>query len=451
MIGTNLFTAACMWLFLPITCVTMKNNLVRKNNLILSVTLPPEAVGDSEVTACCDGFRKKLRAAFWLLTAALIPAVFLPWVSVSMTWSLVWLLIAMFAIMRVYGKGYQALKALKLRRGWTIPTAGQTVAELRPMKLPKRLKTGWFVPPMVLSVLPVLSCFLDDWGEAWNGLLATTAGCNLLVTAMSLLFYGCVFRQKKDILDGDLELTEALTRVRRYNWTKMWLLTSWLSAFYSLAVWFCRGNMTWYMVWTLGYCVLLTAAALVTEFAARRAQQRLTQGRTQVPVVDEDDRWVWGQFYYDPNSTKAMVNERVGVGMSMNFAHPAGKAMAALTVLALLSLPLLGVWLMVDELMPIRWEVTEEQVLVRQVGELYAIDRDEITEVRLLDELPAASRTWGTGLPNLLKGTFTVDGHGPCTLCLDPTAPPFLLIDTVHETYILGLDGTEELYETLTQ
>ena len=446
MIGTNLFMAACVWLFLPITFVTMKNNLVRKNNLILSVTLPPEAASDEEVTAYCAAFRKRLWTAFWVLTIALLPAIFLPWVSISMMWSMVWLLVALVGIMWVYGKGFEGLKAIKRRRGWVIPTAGQVVADLRPMKLPKRLKTGWFVPPMVLSVLPVLSCFLDDWGDAWNGILAMTAGCNLLISAMSLLFYGFIFRQKKDILDEDLELTEALTRVRRYNWTKMWLLTTYLTAFYSLSVWFCQGNMTWYTVWTAAYCVLLTAAAVVTEFSARHAQQRLTQGRQQQPLVDEDDYWIWGQFYYNPNSNKAMINERVGAGMNMNFAHPAGKAMAVFSVLALLSLPVLGIWLMVDELTPIQYEITGEQLIVRR----YTIDLDEITDVQLLEELPPASRTWGTGLPNLLKGSFVVDGYGSCTLCLDPTKPPFLLIDTEHETYILGFEQAEELYRQLT-
>ena len=41
MIGTNLFMAVCMWIFLPIVYVSMRNNTVCKNNLILSVTLPP--------------------------------------------------------------------------------------------------------------------------------------------------------------------------------------------------------------------------------------------------------------------------------------------------------------------------------------------------------------------------------------------------------------------------
>jgi len=131
--------------------------------------------------------------------------------------------------------------------------------------------------------------------------------------------------------------------------------------------------------------------------------------------------------------------------MNMNFAHPAGKAMAVFTILVLLSMPALGIWLMADELTPIQYEITGEQLTVRR----YTIDLDEITDVQLLEELPTASRTWGTGLPNLLKGSFVVDGYGSCTLCLDPTEPPFLLIDTEHETYLLGFEQAEELYEQL--
>jgi len=442
-IGTNLFMAACMWLFLPIVYVSMRNNTVCKNNLILSVTLPPEAQGDAEVMAYCETFKKRLLRTAVILTLTLLPAIFLPWMSISCTWSMAWLLPAMFFIMRCYGKGYQGLREIKQRRGWQIATAGQAVTDLKPMKLPKRLKTGWFVPPMVLSLLPLLSCFLDDWG-AWSHVLLMTAVMNFLICAMSLLFYGLIFRQKKDVLDGDTELTEALTRVRRTNWTRTWLLLSWLSALFSLATWFSEGNQTWYLIWTGVYCVAVTAVTIATEFATRFAQQRLTKGRNVQPVVDEDDYWIWGQFYYNPNSNKLMINERVGMGMSTNFAHPVGKVMAVVTILLLLAMPALGGWLITEEMVPMEVVTTDESVVVSRIGELYRIPLDEIESVEVLDTLPPSTRTWGTGMPELLKGSFYVEGYGNCTLCLNPKKPPFVVIDTTEKTYILGMEDAIE-------
>ena len=449
--GTNLFIAACVYICLPIVYFTMRNNTVCKNNLILSVTIPPAFQGDQEVMDCCEAFRRNLRRAFWLLTLALVPAVFLPWVSVSLLWSMVWLLAALVVPMWIYGRSYEALKAVKDRRGWRTQTAGQTVVELRPVKLPKRVKTGWFVPPMILSVLPVISCFADRWAPGWRSVLAATAGCNLLVTALSLVCYGMIFRQRADALDDDLDLTAALTRVRRYNWTKFWLLSAWLTAGYSLAVWLCLGSGFGYILWTSVYTVALLAAALATEFAARRAQQRLTQNRTRQPQVDEDDYWIWGQFYYNPNSTRLMINERVGMGISMNFARPGAKALAVFCAVLLLAMPLFGVWLMAEELTPIRLTLEADAVVAAQVGEVCRIPLAEIEGARILDSLPACSRIWGTGMENLLKGSFDVAGFGVCQLCLNPQSGPYLLLDTAHETYLLGGPGVEALWTALVE
>ena len=449
MIGANLFMAVCMWIFLPIVYVSMRNNTVCKNNLILSVTLPPEAQSDREVMEYCEEFKKRLLRICVILTAVLVPAVFLPWVSVSSFWSMTWLPIAMFVIMRAYGKGYEGLKEIKHRRGWKIATAGQTVVDLKPMKLPKRLKTGWFVPPMILSVLPVVSCLADNWEGTWSKVLAMTAGMNLMITAMSLVFYGLIFRQRKDILDDDTELTAALTRVRRRNWTKTWLMLSWLTAFYSLAVWISQGNGNWYVIWTTVYGVVLTGFCVYTEFATRHAQQKLTQGRNVQPIVDEDDYWIWGQFYYNPHSSKVTINERVGMGMSMNMAHPVGKAMAVFVVLVLLAMPVLGGWMMVEELVPITVEVTEETLTVTRIGTTYEIELNEIEQVQILEKLPPSVRVWGTGMPNLLKGSFSVEGYGMCELCVNPATPPFLLLETDGTTYILGAENAEEIASML--
>ena len=144
-----------------------------------------------------------------------------------------------------------------------------------------------------------------------------------------------------------------------------------------------------------------------------------------------------------------MINERVGMGMSMNFAHPVGKVTAVLGVLLLLSLPVLGGWMMAMELTPVTARIDGDTLVASQLGTCYEIDLEEIESVRLLETLPASSRVWGTGMPNLLKGTFSVDGYGTCELCLDPTDPPFLLVKTTEKTYLLGAENLEALIPLL--
>lgn len=54
-------------------------------------------------------------------------------------------------------------------------------------------------------------------------------------------------------------------------------------------------------------------------------------------------------------------------------------------------------------------------------------------------------------MENLLKGSFDVAGFGVCQLCLNPQSGPYLLLDTAHETYLLGGPGVEALWTALTE
>ena len=440
----NLFLVICMWIFLPIVYASMRNNTVCKKGLILSVTLPPEGQQDEEVQIYVEKFRKQLRWTVIWLTAALLPALLFSMVSIVITWAIVWMLAAMFVIFRIYAKGYEGLKAIKRRRGWNTGTPQPTM-ETAPLKLPKPIKTGWFVPPMVFSVLPVISCIFDVLDPAWKMLLTINAAMCLFITAGSLAYHGLIFRQKPDVVDDNPDRTAALTRVRRYNWTKTWLLMAWITGFYSVAVWIGQGKG--FMAITLIYTAAILAVTLTTEFAVRRAQHRLN-GDT-APVVDEDDYWIWGQFYYNPHDKKTFINERVGMGMSVNYATPAGKGMAVVAIVTLLAmLPLCG-WLVADETAVTELSVSSEAIVAQHRNTVYEIPLEDIQDMKLLDELPPATKVWGTGTDNLLKGKFSVESYGMATLCLNPQETPILMIQTADGIYFLSGIEAETIYEQL--
>ena len=226
-------------------------------------------------------------------------------------------------------------------------------------------------------------------------------------------------------------------------------MLSWLTAFYSLAVWISQGNGNWYVIWTTVYGVVLTGFCVYTEFATRHAQQKLTQGRNVQPIVDEDDYWIWGQFYYNPHDKKTFINERVGMGMSVNYATPVGKGMAVFVVVVLLAmLPLCG-WLIADESAVTELSVSSEAIVAQHRNTVYEISLEDIQDMKLLDELPPATKMWGTGTDNLLKGKFSVEGYGMATLCLNPQETPILMLQAADGIYFLSGSEAEAIYEQL--
>ena len=66
-----------------------------------------------------------------------------------------------------------------------------------------------------------------------------------------MLLYPLIYRQRADVAGDDSDLNAALTRVRRYNWFKMLLGTTYMTAVFGLAYWFVRDSDLWTMVLSL--------------------------------------------------------------------------------------------------------------------------------------------------------------------------------------------------------
>ena len=121
--------------------------------------------------------------------------------------------------------------------------------------------------------------------------------------------------------------------------------------------------------------------------------------------------------------------------------------MAVFTIVVLLAmLPLCG-WLVAEEMTTVDLSCTEELVIVRHVGTTYEVPLAEVTHAELLDELPPSSRIWGTGMERLLKGSFSVEGYGAATFCLDPHDPPFLVLKTEETTYFFSGNDVEAIFD----
>ena len=187
--------------------------------------------------------------------------------------------------------------------------------------------------------------------------------------------------------------------------------------------------------------VLLMYAAIRIEFLTRRVQEKLTSESGKAWYADEDDKWIWGLVYYNPNDTRTIINNRVGINSTVNLARPAGKFLAGLIALTLLSLPFLGVLL--DEIgrKPLDLQVSDAVIAASYGSSFYEVKLEDVEEVELLEVLPEdLQRVGGIGMETLLKGKFRSSEYGNMTLCLDPQCPPFLLIRTT--------DGRQFLFGT---
>ena len=425
----------------PLMCFLLVNEAKFKKNIVVGVTLPFEAREDRDVKNELARFKR----GEWGVCVLLIVLAAAGWALAgdSMTIWFLWIDLCILLPYVPYVGTNRRLKQLKLTKGWQPANRSQIRVDISAIPQGRWISAWAFLPAVVLCLVP-LAFDRTMWMMS-----VVLAGC-------CVLFWFCYrycYRNKSEMVDDNVELTRVLTKVRRYNWGRMWLLTAYSMALLGIGVILTIHSALWNMVLFVVFTVVVVAAALWVELGTRRVQEKLTAGSGQDWYVDEDDKWIGGILYYNTNDSRLMINNRVGINSSINVAHPVGKILTILLVVLLLMLPFAGQLIGGGEF---TLAVDDTAVTGSHGRTEYVIELDDVASVQLLEELPEnLVRNFGTGMPNLLKGDFAASEIGRLKVCLDPTVPPFLLIETNEgKVYLLGSreDGAAEaIYEVLAE
>lgn len=440
-IGWSLFLWTAILPVLPIVYFMLKNESKPKKNIIVGVTLPYEAQRDEGVLAVLRQYKKELKRTCWIFLALIVPFLFIRSFGVSMTAWLTWIVLLCFAFFVPYIRCNKALRQLKEERGWGRKNAPQVVTDLKAAAEEMRwISPGWFLPPFMLSLLPL--AFERGFWWLWA-----------LDAAMIPVFYACyrwLYRKRAEVVDDNTDRTLALTRIRRYNWGKCWLILAWATGAFNVGLWLTLEHIWLCMAVILVYSLVVCVSVIGIEFRVRRLQEKLTEDSGQGYYVDEDDRWIWGMVYYNPNDTRLVVNARVGINSSLNMARRPAQIIMGLCLALLLACPLAGVWLIGMEQAPVELEVAGNELTGSHYGSHWSVALSEIQSAELLANLPQLRRVSGTGMSSAMTGAYRSSELGQLTCCLDPRTGPWLLVTQEDgHIYLFGSSTQGDVEEVL--
>ena len=162
--------------------------------------------------------------------------------------------------------------------------------------------------------------------------------------------------------------------------------------------------------------------------------------------TNEDEAWIFGLFYYNPKDKSNIVETRAGIGTSVNMATGLGKGLTIFSIIAMLSIPFISIFMIMEEFTPIHLVIKDDTLYCEHIFENYAIDTDTISNVSLVDELPSMVKSNGTAMDNLLKGKFHKRNQGNYELFLNPQHKYFIYFSADGESYYInGFDDKETL------
>ena len=431
-----------IWLA-PLMWLIMRSETRFKKGIVTGVTLPFQARSDAEVLGILSRFRRQEALICLALMLLCVPCCFARSFSLVFTLWGIWLILCIVLPYASFIACNGRLHELKRRRGWAPPKRSVTeTASLGAMASVRPAGAAAYVPAACLSLLPLI---LD---RGFWIIYACDAVCAILC------FIVCRYaRFRADRSGAGDELDRALTQIRRKCWNELWLVCAWSFAAISLAVLLLQDRQAVLCTVLLAVVLAIVFFAVRADLHVRRIQEKLTA--SVAACVDEDDRWVHGIFYCNPSDSRLLVSDRTGIGTSLNIARPAGVVIYCLAFALLLAMPFLGPALGSAGDSPIALTASADGVTAENGRTRYFVAAADIADVQLLDSLPQKLlRTAGTGMEHLLKGRFRSPDTGPCRLLVDPTVPPFILIETVSgDTYLLGsrsAEATRAVFDTLT-
>lgn len=169
-------------------------------------------------------------------------------------------------------------------------------------------------------------------------------------------------------------------------------------------------------------------------------------------LTEIDDMWKWGIFYYNPQDENLTTEKKVGVGTCVNHARKRGKVLTVAAWAAIAALLVLGVFLVRVQSAPLMLTYEDGVLKSGQTRTNYTLEADVMQMAMLLDHMPKESKIIGTGLDNLQRGIYDVDGFGNCKVNLNPQNHAFILIYAEDGCYIFSADTdekTKEVFEKL--
>lgn len=425
-----------------------------KNGYCFGTTLKRELREDEAVKQIIADYQKNLKTNMIVLAVIVIPVFFIPSVSIAMTIWMIWLLVVCFYPMLWMAKGNKQIRELKQERGWD-QVSEVAYTDLKTASVPRKVKLTSFLPTLIFSTIPVALSFVLFEAEE----LGTFGWIVAIFALCTYLFYlGAVWtdKQKITVICEDSDTNMNFARAKKQAWKNYWLTCSWVNGAFTWMVLLFVWQRDWGMVWlvwgSVVYGVVIMAVTIWLIKKIKGINDAYESKRTVFDASDDDRHWIYGLMYYNENDKHIMVENRMGTGTAMNMATGVGKGSYFIATIALLSIPVICVWLIMLEFTPLDTKVVDDTIVCKHLSVEYEIPLEDIEEYTVVTELPDMTKVNGNGMDNIFSGTFEIYREGMFETFLNPQNDLFIKIETEDEMYyISGVDdgATQKIIDEL--
>ena len=382
--------------------------------------------------------------------------------TVSMTIWVFFIIADLFLLSIPFMRANREMKSLKREIGIK-SSSGTVYTDLKGAGAVHALKPVSIIIPNLITALCFLVSLLYDTGML--SLPASGRGGSFIMTSMTgtFLFVGLMLipvafmmdRIRNEVISSDSDTNRNYNRAKKKVFADMFIFMAWANAavviLYSVMMFFINSDLVLIIQMTVYMLLLMAAIAILAKKSL--AIDRRYRKETDIDV-DDDDRWILGSFYYNPDDRRLNVAKRMGIGGTINLGHPAGKAIMIVSVLFIAAALVLMAFVSVLGKTNMKVSVENDTLICNMVFDYYKVPLSDISgaEYGAIEKGFSMSRQVGIGMDPVFIGTFIVNGESGCKVFMNVDADSYISFEAGGDTYYISCDTmqeTEELFSKI--
>ncbi|WP_141502635.1 DUF5808 domain-containing protein [Paenibacillus luteus] len=428
------------------------------NHILFGVTLPSHALKHEAIKQFQAEYKKTYTVFGIAALVSLVPLFLLAhFFSLALIYFFLWIAAFLYTSRLPFHKTHHKTAMLKREQEWFVGEKRIIRIDTKVTLLKKSMLASpyLFLIPVLLSVVPLLLSTFQNT----NPLLTMTGIASLAMTTVLFLIYLAFGKMKAKVYSENHDINLAINSASRRYWSILWVCLAIFESINALVAYFIltQGSSLSSMQWMIGIIMvsLIPLGSMVfVHNKVRDLEESLAVTDGQSVVTDDDEYWINGSTYHNPNDTSIMVPKRVGIGTTVNMATRGGKWIqyGSVVLALIIVIPVAAFALQSDHTSPALTIAENGIVSIDYPLYDYSFDLSEVTGLTLEQDVPSGFRTNGVATAEYARGSFSLEKLGDAKLYVFKKSPPYIFIKLEGMTVIFNhkdAAATEALYAQL--